>query len=213
MHINVKTLVGTPILPSDASELFDITPDGRYLLFDRWDDETGRLPPLYSLEMHTWTPLPADITLAMQTYAPNGELIAGFTDTQKQGTVLAIMDFTTDRLAQVFNQNQALFFIPPGTRPYLRGAPTWLPDSAGLLVNMLSDGTSTVWEVGIDGEISLRRVLVIAPLLTIWKVGINGEASAIASGVYVVANSQNGRHWLLYDYQFYVMTVDATSPE
>jgi len=44
-------------------------------------------------------------------------------------------------------------------------------------------------------------------------VGINGQASPIASNIKVVANSQNGRHWLLYDYQFYVMTVDATSPE
>ena len=53
---------------------------------------------------------------------------------------------------------------------------------------------------------------------TTWKVGINGEASAIASGVSVNTNSQNGRYWLLMqgrywgDQQFYIITVDNTSP-
>jgi len=96
------------------------------------------------------------------------------------------MDFTTDRLAQVFNENQALFAVSyEGVRPCLGYVCTWLPDSAGLLVNMDTAGT-----------------------YTIWKVGINGEASAIASAVTVIANSQNGRHWLLqHDQQFYVMTV------
>jgi len=132
--------------------------------------------------------------LAMRTYAPNGELVAGFTNTQGQPTVLAIRDVMTDRLAQVFNQNQVLFSVPPGARPDLIGTPTWLPDSAGLLVNIVSLGDNS--------------------FNTIWHVGINGEARPIASGVAVVANSQNGRHWLLqHGQQFYVIAVGDESPE
>ena len=56
----------------------------------------------------------------------------------------------------------------------------------------------------------------------IWQVGANGEAAVIARGVSVLANSRNGRHWLLMlrmeEYsageqpkQLYVMTLDDTA--
>ena len=191
-RIHVETLLGTPILPTSHDALYDITPDGRYLLVYPYGDGIDQ-PYLYSLETHTRTPLPEkDMPYVRRTYAPNGELLAGFTYISPN-TVLTIMDLQTDRLAQVFNQNQALFSLPHGTCPALvsRVNPTWLFNSTGLFVNIES----------IDADSN-----------TIWQVGINGEARAIASGVSVIANSQNGRHWLLqHGQRFYVMTVDDTS--
>ena len=198
-RMNVETLVGTPILPPGHYGLRDITPDGRDLRVYRRDEDYR--PYLYSLETHTWTPLPEDMTLAWPIYAPNGELVAWCTE-PPDPVVLAIRDVTTDRLAQVFNENQALFSLPHGSTPLLIGVPTWLPDSAGLLVNIVP--------IKEDGA----NIIVEDDANTIWQVGINGEAAAIATGVAVIANSQNGRHWLLqHEEQFYVMTVDDTAPE
>jgi len=194
-RVHSETLVGTPILPSGNYGLSDITPDGRYLLVYRWDEDFH--PSLYSLETHTWTPIPEeDILYNWPTYAPNRELLAGFTYDliPDLNPTLAIRDVAISRVAQVFHANQALFSVPPGAHPDFSGGPTWLPDSAGLFVNMRSTGD--------DGtEI-------------IWKVGIKGDANPIANGVSVRAHSQNGRHWLLqHEQQFYVMTVDDTAPE
>jgi len=199
-RMNVETLVGTQLFPLGTNDLCDITPDGRYLLFDRWNEGINS-PSRYSLETHTWTPLPEEEMLyRWRTYAPNGELLAGVTIAQEEqeNSVLTIRDLSTDRLAQVFNPNQTWFTVPHGARN-LMGAPTWLPDSAGLLVNTLSSGN-----YGTN---------------TIWQVGVNGEACAIASGVTVIANSQNGRYWLLrqgeywQEQQFYIMALEDTSPE
>jgi len=183
--------------------LCDITPDGHYLLFDSCVEEGIYHPCLYSLEAHTWTPLPEDMTLAeemeygiMRTLSPNGELVAGFRyDLEQENTALTIMDVTTDRLLPAFNQNQVLFVVPHGSYPLITGAPTWLFNSAGLFVNIRP----------LDADMTEN---------TIWHVGINGEARPIASGVAMLANSQNGRHWLLqHDQQFYVMAVEDEAPE
>ena len=198
--IHVETLAGAPILPTGATKLWDITPDGQYLLFDRWNGDLVH-PALYSLETHTWTPQILlrtqqleDLKFAWPIYAPNGELVAGFTKPYGSIDGLAVMDPRTSRLAQVFTEHQTWLSIPNGLPNLNGGAFAWLPDSAGLLVNMRSSG---------DDETEI-----------IWKVGINGEASAITSGVRVITNSQNGRHWLLqHDQQFYVMTVEDESPE
>jgi len=199
-RIHAETLVGTPILPPSTDDLCDITPDGRYLLFDSWDGEEGiNHPSRYSLETHTWTPLPdEDMWYAsMRTYAPNGELLAGFTNTEN-ADVLVIRDLPTDRQALVFNAKQALFSVPQGMRPALICTPRWLPDSAGLFVNILPMGRDVTY--------------------TTWQVGINGEAAAIASDVCVITNSQNGRYWLLKqgrfwgEQQLYIITVDDAAP-
>jgi len=216
-RMNVETRVATQILPPGRYNLSNITPDGRYLLCCRYV-EGGPYFSRYSLEMHTWTPPPTGMD-GLHTYAPNGELVAGVKSTLSAqdvqaskdatargvsvaifpDTALTIRNLTTNRLAEVFDEKQAMSSVPPGARPELIGAPTWLPDSAGLLVNM-------------------RHSIGNNVINNIWQVGINGEAAVIAAGVSVIANSQNGRHWLLLrgswdGQQFYVMTMDDTAPE
>jgi len=199
-RIQVETLVGTQILPPDSDGLYSITPDGQNLLAYRWDEEEGdRHPARYSPERHTWTPLP-EYMHALHTYAPNGELVAGFPYARAWNTtVLAIMNLATARLVNAVNPTA----LPHGEEqkyPCFLGAPTWLFNSAGVLVNVEFTIEST------EGDLTEH---------TIWHVGINaGEVSAIATGVIVIANSQNGRHWLLqHGQQFYVMAVDDTSSE
>jgi len=193
--MNVETLAGTQIFPPGNIAFLNITPDGQYLRCNRWDDkEKGNEPYRYSLETHTWTPLPAGMLLS--PYAPNGELLAMFTSTRKgddhrgPSTALAIMNVTTNRLDRVFDPRSAVPDVedPP---PVIVGAPAWLFNSAGVFVNVRS------YRTGIAEH-------------TIWQAGANGEAAAVATGVTVIANSQNGRYWLLeHGQQLYVMTVDT----
>jgi len=200
-RLNVETLVWTPVLPPIDIRLYNITPDGQYLLFYHVDEAMTSYPALYCLETHTWTQLPAEDVpyVSMPAYAPNGAWLAGFASPpgSPQGlpAVLAVRDLPTDRQALVFHANQALFSVPQGTHPsfsYL--SPTWLPDSAGLFVNV-----APVFE----------HTNSLDSTYTIWRVGVNGEAVAIASDIEVIANSQNGRYWLLqHEQRLYVMAVD-----
>jgi len=143
----------------------------------------------------------------MGRHAPNGELVAQYVYRREwDNAALTIRDLTTDRLAQVFNPHQVLLSLPHRKDPLILGAPTWLCNSSGLLINIepAFDNYSTHADTTEN---------------TIWQVGINGEVSAIARGAAVVANSQDGRYWLLtqgkywYEQQFYLMTVDDTALE